>query len=303
MTPSSTEVTKPVLPNTTHTGQVRLRVADLDRALAFYRDILGYEATPAAARSVSLSPAAGVPAHFLLKEAPGVQPKPWKTAGLFHAAIRMPTRRDLATVIARLLARDWPVPGMADHGVSEAFYLNDPDENGLEIYSDRPRSEWPSVNGKLAMGSDPLDMKALFSTLENGDSDITLLPDESDIGHVHLQVSDLDRAEEFYSGVLGFDVMQRTYQGALFVSAGGYHHHVGLNVWAGKGVPGVRDDVAGLIDFTLFLPDVASLDTVEARIAQSGRVSERAPDANGSPTVSTHDPDGVGVVLAVETAA
>jgi len=300
MTTSSTEVTKPVLPNTTHTGQVRLRVSDLDRALAFYRDILGYQSTPAAARSVSLSPAAGVPAHFLLEEAPGIQPKPWKTAGLFHAAIRMPTRRDLATVIARLLARDWPISGMADHGVSEAFYLNDPDENGLEIYRDRPRSEWPSVNGKLAMGSDPLDMKALFATLDDGDSDITSLPDESDIGHVHLQVSDLSRAEEFYSGVLGFDVMQRTYQGALFVSAGGYHHHVGINVWAGKGVPGVRDDVAGLIDFTLLLPDVASLDAVEARIAQAGRVSERASDANGSPTVSTYDSDGIGVVLTVD---
>jgi catechol 2,3-dioxygenase len=276
-------------------------VADLDRALAFYSDILGYEATPGAAGTVFLVPSIGEPAHFLLDESPGVMPKPWKTAGLFHTAIRVPARRDLAQVIARLLARDWPVPGMADHGVSEAFYLNDPDENGLEIYRDRPRSEWPTVNGILAMGSDPLDLKSLFALLEDGDDDITSLPSKSDIGHVHLQVSDLARSEAFYSGILGFDVMQRSYQGALFVSAGGYHHHIGLNVWAGEGVPGLRDDVAGLIDFTVLLPDVASLDAVAARIQQSGLPSQRSVDANGSPTVLVHDPDGIGVVLTVET--
>jgi catechol 2,3-dioxygenase len=303
MTTPTTERSNPVLPATTHTGQVRLRVADLDRALAFYSDILGYEATPAAARSVFLAPAAGVPAHFRLEEAIGVLPKPWKTAGLFHTAIRVPTQRDLATVIARLLSRDWPIAGMADHGVSEAFYLNDADGNGLEIYRDRPRSEWPVVNGTLAMGSDPLDMKALFATLEEGHVDIKSLPQQSDIGHVHLQVSDLARAEAFYSGILGFDVMQRSYQGALFVSAGGYHHHVGLNVWAGKGVPGLRDDVAGLIDFNVLLPDAASLEAAAVRIEQVGLVSARSVHANGSPTMLVHDPDGIGVVLAVESGA
>ena len=301
MTFTATDVAKPALPDTTHTGRVRLRVADLDRALAFYSDILGYAATLIGPRSVSLSTAAGLPAHFILEESPGVQPKPWKTAGLFHTAIRVPTRRDLATVISRLLRHDWPIPGMADHGVSEAFYLNDPDENGLEIYRDRPRADWPTADGTLAMVSDPLDMKALFALLENGDVDITTLAPQTDIGHVHLQVSDLIRAEEFYSGILGFDVMQRSYRGALFVSAGGYHHHVGLNVWAGRGVPGLRDDVSGLIDFNVLLPDPASLEEIEARIKRAGITTEHALDATGSPTVHVRDPDGIGVVLSVET--
>ena len=301
MTTSSTDQAARVLPDTTHTGQVHLRVADLDRSLAFYRDLLGYSALPIDERSIRLAPSADDPAHFLLEAAPGVGPKPWRTAGLFHAAIRVPTRRDLARVISRLFNGGWKIDGMADHGVSEAFYLNDPDGNGLEIYRDRPRADWPHVNGELAMMSDPLDINALFATMEPGDLEITTIPGGSDIGHVHLQVSDLARAEAFYSGVLGFDVMQRSYQGALFVSAGGYHHHVGLNVWAGEGVPGLRDDVAGLIDFTVLLPNAAALNDVISRIEAAGLEAQRSAAADGSPSVLVHDPDGIGVLLTVES--
>lgn len=300
MTTSSTDHAAHVLPETTHTGQVHLRVADLERSLAFYRDLLGYTALPIDERSVRLAPNAETPTHFLLDATPGVDPKPWRTAGLFHAAIRVPTRRDLARVISRLFNAGWKIGGMADHGVSEAFYLDDPDGNGLEIYRDRPRSDWPVVDGTLAMGSDPLDVNSLFATMEPGDLDITPMPDGSEIGHVHLQVTDLARAEAFYSGVLGFDVMQRSYQGALFVSAGGYHHHVGLNVWAGEGVPALRDDVAGLIDFTVLLPSAAAVNEVIARIDTAGLEAARSETSDGSPSVLVHDPDGIGVVLAVE---
>ncbi|HEX7102609.1 MAG TPA: VOC family protein [Nitrolancea sp.] len=303
MTTSSTDHAACVLPETTHTGQVHLRVADLDRALAFYRDLLGYVALPVDERSVRLVPGADAPAHFFLEATPGVPPKPWRTAGLFHAAIRVPTRRDLARVISRLFNAGWKIGGMADHGVSEAFYLDDPDGNGLEIYRDRPRSDWPLVAGTLAMGSDPLDVNSLFATMEPGDLDITPIPAGSDIGHVHLQVSDLGRAEAFYSGILGFDVMQRSYQGALFVSAGGYHHHVGLNVWAGEGVPGLRDDVAGLVDFSVLLPSVEALDAVIARIDAAGLAAQRSEASDGPPSVLVHDTDGIGVLLAVESTA
>ncbi|HVX29280.1 MAG TPA: VOC family protein [Nitrolancea sp.] len=301
MTASHTDHTARTLPETTHTGKVRLRVADLDRSLAFYRDLVGYTVQPVDERSVLLTAGPAGTVHFELNEVPGVPPKPWRTAGLFHAAIRVPTRRDLACVISRLFNGGWKIDGMADHGVSEAFYLSDPDGNGLEIYRDRERSDWPYSDGELAMVSDPLDINSLFATMEPGDLERTEIPDGSDIGHVHLQVSNLARAEAFYSGVLGFDVMQRSYRGALFVSAGGYHHHIGLNVWAGEGVPGLRDDVAGLIDFTVLLPDAAALDAVAARIEEAGLEARRSDDAGGAPSLLVHDPDGIGVVLAVES--
>jgi catechol 2,3-dioxygenase len=278
-------------------------VAELERALAFYRDLLGYTALPVDERSVRLAPEAGAPAHFLLEATPGVGPKPWRTAGLFHAAIRVPTQRDLARVISRLFNGGWKIDGMADHGVSEAFYLSDPDGNGLEIYRDRPRVDWPHANGELAMVSDPLDINALFATMQPGDLEIAAMPAGTDIGHVHLQVSNLARAEAFYSGVLGFDVMQRSYRGALFVSAGGYHHHIGLNIWAGEDVPALRDDVAGLIDFTVLLPNAAALNDVVARINAAGLDAKRSESTDGSPTLVVHDPDGIGVVLTVEPPA
>lgn len=300
MTTSTTDQATRLLPDTTHTGQVHLRVADLERSLAFYRDLLGYSVLPVDERRVRLAPERDAPADFLLEATTGVSPKPWRTAGLFHAAIRVPTRRDLARVISRLFNGGWKIDGMADHGVSEAFYLSDPDGNGLEIYHDRPRTDWPVRNGELAMMSDPLDINSLFATMEPGDLDQATIPAGTDIGHVHLQVSDLGRAEAFYSGILGFDVMQRSYRGALFVSAGGYHHHIGLNVWAGEGVPGLRDDVAGLIDFTILLPDTVALDAVKARIDAAGLETQQPETSDGSPDLLVHDPDGIGVVLAVE---
>lgn len=300
MTTPQPMTTRPSLPETTRTGQVRLRVADLERSLAFYRDTLGYQVQSNGERSVRLSSAHGGTAHFQLDEVAGVPPKPWKMAGLFHAAIRMPARVDLARTIRRLADHEWPVPGMADHGVSEAFYLNDPDGNGLEIYADRPRDKWPEHEGVLAMVSDPLDLESLFGTLNGVATDDGSITPGSDIGHVHLQVSDLGRAERFYAEILGFDVTQRTYQGALFVSAGGYHHHVGLNVWAGRGVPGPRDDVAGLIDFTILLPHRDALDAVASRLDAAGIGYERSGDATGCSSLMTQDLDGIGVVLAVE---
>jgi len=298
MTTSQPTSTRPALPAATHTGMVRLRVADLERSLAFYRDILGYQVDQLDQHSVRLAPASGKPAQFQLDEVPGVPPKPWKTAGLYHAAIRTPSRMELARTIKRLIDHDWKVPGLADHGVSEAFYLNDPDNNGLEIYVDRPRAEWPFRNGELQMISDPIDLDSLFGTLDGAGPDDGRMAEASDIGHVHLQVSDLELAERFYVDLLGFDVMQRTFQGALFVSAGGYHHHIGLNVWAGQGVPKLRDDVAGLIDFTILVPELAALDAVAERLRQAG-VEVVESRGSGETALRTHDFDGIGVVLTV----
>ncbi len=299
---SSSTTSKPTLPGTTHTGQVHLRVADLDRSLAFYRDILGYQVEDLEDRSVQLIPGPGSLPHFRLDEVPGVPPMPRKMAGLYHAAIRMPSRPDLARTIRRLVDHGWPVPGIADHGVSEAFYLNDPDGNGLEIYADRPRDQWPYRDGSLQMVADPLDLESLFSTIADEQSSVAAMPESSDIGHVHLQVSDLTRAERFYADILGFDVVQRSYGGALFVSAGGYHHHVGLNVWAGRNVPGPAEDVAGLIDFTVLIPDVSTLDAIAQRLDAAGIPFEGMTDLGGKPSIATRDLDGIGVVVRVDGA-
>jgi catechol 2,3-dioxygenase len=289
------------LPAPTHTGQVHLRVSDLDRSLGFYRDILGYHVESLGDRSVQLRPAQDQPSQFRLDEVPGVPPMPRRMAGLYHAAIRVPTRQDLARTIRRLIDHEWNVPGLADHGVSEAFYLNDPDGNGLEIYRDRPREEWPYRNGILQMGSDPIDLDSLFGTLEDAEPDDGSMAGGSDIGHVHLQVSSLKAAERFYVELLGFEVTQRSYRGALFVSAGGYHHHIGLNVWAGEGVPSLAPDVAGLIDFTVLVPDTSTLDMLAERLEQAGVTFERPDTRDGSSSLLTHDSDGIGVVLRVET--
>ncbi len=300
MTSQPSALTHESLPSTTHTGTVHLRVADLERALAFYQHALGYHAEQTGNGSVRLSPRQGEPAHFLLDEVPGVPPKPWKMAGLFHAAIRMPTRRDLARTIQRLVDRQWPVPGTADHGVSEAFYLNDPDGNGLEIYADRPRDQWPFRDGLVQMVTDPLDLESLFGTVSAAEPDDGSIATGSDIGHVHLQVSDLAKAERFYVDVLGFDVMQRSYRGALFVSAGGYHHHIGLNVWAGRGVSGPGAEMAGLIDFSILLPDQPALHAVTARLESAAIPYDSLTDERGLPGLRTHDFDGIGVVVQVE---
>ncbi|MGA7670445.1 MAG: VOC family protein [Nitrolancea sp.] len=303
MTTSPSASPKPTLPASTHTGQVHLRVADLDSSLAFYRDMLGYHVENVGTRSVQLAPKPEANSHFQLDEAPGVSPKPWKMAGLFHAAIRIGSRPDLARTIKRLVDHGWPVPGTADHGVSEAFYLNDPDSNGLEIYADRPRDQWPYSGGTVQMVTDPLDLESLFSTVASDSGPDESMPVTSDIGHVHLQVSDLARAERFYVEILGFDVTQRSYGGALFVSAGGYHHHVGLNVWAGRNVSDPSDDVAGLIDFTVLVPDVSTLEAIEKRLADAGVPFDGSTDPNGTPTIATHDLDGIGVVVRVDEGA
>ena len=222
-------------------------------------------------------------------------------AGLYHAAIRVPARPDLARTIKRLIDHEWNVPGLADHGVSEAFYLNDADDNGLEIYTDRPRSEWPFRDGTLEMVADPIDLESLFATLKQDEPDDGTMPSRSDIGHVHLQVSDLAAAEHFYVDLLGFDVMQRSFRGALFVSAGGYHHHIGLNVWAGRGVPPVSDDVAGLIDFTVLVPDQETLDAIRRRLDDEGADVSSVDSRDDADALLTHDPDGIGVVLEVES--
>ncbi len=288
------------LPDAAHIGAAHLRVSDLERAIVFYRDLLGLLVIEEEGPTAALSSTGAAPAILQLTELPGARYKPPRTTGLYHVAIRVPDRPALGQVFHRLVHSEWPLEGAADHLVSEALYLADPDGNGLELYADRPRSAWAWEGDAVAMASNPLDSRGLLALAH---TPWTGLAAGTDIGHVHLHVSDLARAEEFYCGVLGFDVTQRSYPGALFVAAGGYHHHIGLNIWAGQGAPPAPPDAAGLISFTVAIPDHGAWQTAIDRARTAGAIAADsvATDEDAAVGILLRDPDGIGVVLAVET--
>jgi len=189
-----------------------------------------------------------------------------------------------------MVETDTVLQGVADHGVSEALYLADPDGNGIEVYRDRPREAWPIVNGRLHMGADPLDLDGVLA--EDGGGDGRGLAPGTVIGHVHLHVSRLADAERFYVDVLGFELMQRYGPSALFVSAGGYHHHIGLNTWAGVGAPPPPPGAIGLRHFVVKLPAEAARADVETRLR-----SARVPFDTTPEGVLVHDPAGHAILF------
>ncbi|MEJ2679698.1 MAG: VOC family protein, partial [Gemmatimonadota bacterium] len=205
-----------------------------------------------------------------LRERPEAVAKHRATTGLYHFAILVPDRRALAGIYLRLHGAGWPFEGFADHLVSEALYLADPDGNGMEIYADRPREQWQHRQGEVRMTTAPLDLDGLLAELDGPDSDAGL-PGGTVVGHIHLHVADLGRAEAFYGDVLGFEATARNYPGALFMSAGGYHHHVGLNVWAGAGAPPPPENAVGLLDFAVVVPEEDARAAVVERARRDGR--------------------------------
>lgn len=237
------------LPNDAHVGCVSLTVRDLDRSVTFYRDVLGFDEARREGRTAFLAPRGGnvlIELHELTTAAP----KPRRSTGLYHFAILVPSRVALGRSLGRLVEKGWPLTGASDHLVSEALYLNDPDGLGIEIYRDRPRESWPTVGGQVQMATDPLDLRALIDEAEGG-APWSGLEAGTVMGHVHLHVPHLDAAEAFYCGRVGFHPTQRSYPGALFVAAGGYHHHLGLNTWTGIGAPPPPEDAVGLRSFTV----------------------------------------------------
>jgi len=258
-----------MIDSATFMGAVHLAVADLDRSIAFYERHLGLVVHGRTARGARLG--AGRADLLVLEERPGAV-RPRGTTGLYHFALLVPTRLDLARSLRRLMDLETRMQGFADHGVSEALYLADPDGNGIEIYRDRSRDEWPVVNGHFQMGTDPLDLGDLIGELDGSGGNAIAAPMHAGtrMGHVHLHVAHLDAAEEFYVRVLGFNVTQRYGGGALFVSAGGYHHHLGLNTWAGVGAPPPPAEAIGLRRFAVHLPDETALGAVVERVRAAG---------------------------------
>ena len=242
-----------------HIGSVELRVADVERSREFYARALGLE--PTGDDPVSLG-ASGKPLVVLRQVEPGT-PAPPSSPGLFHVAYRHPTRAGLASALRRLAASGTRLTGASDHGVSEALYLDDPDRNGIEVYWDRPMESWPMApDGSVAMFTAPLDLDSLLA--END----AIEPNDpgTDIGHVHLRVSDIDRAIAFYRDVLGMGLRAQMGDQAGFLAAGDYHHHVGVNTWQSRGGEAPPPGSAGLDSFTIALPTPAARDEVAARV-------------------------------------
>jgi catechol 2,3-dioxygenase len=281
----------------TSVGTVRLTVTDLDRSRAFYERAVGLRPTELDDGTLALG-AAGERPLIELRGDSAARGLNRRAPGLYHLAVLVPTRLDLAFALARIAEARYPLDGASDHLVSEALYLSDPDGNGIEIYRDRPRAEWPRAGDQLQMSTLPLDLDDVIGELRAATELQASVPSGTKIGHVHLQVSDLSEAERFYNGVLGFDVIVRGYPGALFVSAGGYHHHIGLNTWHSAGAAPAPEGSVGLRSFEIELPDEPALEAVLARLDAASIPSTRQCDG-----VLARDPFGNGVVLRTQTAA
>jgi catechol 2,3-dioxygenase len=278
------------LPEGTGIGSLHLRVADLQRSLSFYRDLLGLTETNRIDSTISLSASRTGESIISLTEKREAKPRPSHSTGLYHAAIVLPNRKELARVFARLYSQGWPFQGFADHGVSEALYLADAEGNGIELYADRPRDRWLRKDGQIQMVTLSLDLENLLAELTKGDDPWAGIHPETRIGHIHLQVSDLRKAERFYHELLGFDVTQRSFPGALFVSAGGYHHHIGLNVWDSLGGTAPSSDVLGLTKFSITIPGASERSVLRERLLEAGIPLEETETG-----VLIRDDDGIAI--------
>ena len=273
----------------TRLGAVRLTVRDLDAMAAFYERSIGLVVLTREHDAVRLG-APGGPALVELLHRPAAAPRPSGTTGLFHLALLVPDRAALAAAIRRVTESGWSFTGASDHLVSEAVYLRDPEGNGIEIYRDRDPEEWDWDEGSVRMATLPLDVEGVMGDLP--EEATPLLPAATVLGHVHLNVGDLAATEGFYDGVLGFDVMTRAYPGALFLSAGGYHHHIGSNVWDGAGAPAPPAGAMGLEAFEVVLPHTGALDQLLAAVADAG-----VPTVDDASGTALTDPSGNRLIL------
>ncbi len=273
-------------------GAVRLNVADLDRARAFYEQAIGLRAVDRDASVVRLGVDGGA-AIIELAGRPDAPRRPAGSTGLFHLAILVPSRAELARALRRVVDAGWRLTGASDHLVSEALYLRDPEGNGIEIYRDRLREEWRYDDGRLQMDTLPLDLDGVLAELSAADaSDPKGMPNGTRIGHVHLSVAELSEAEDFYGGLLGFEVTVRGYPGALFFATGGYHHQIGVNTWAGEGAAAPPPGSLGLGWFEITLPSAPELEQVGQRLRAAGFEAQ----GNGG-GLRIADPSGNGILL------
>lgn len=257
------------LPAATRLGHVTLQVADLARSLAYYRDVLGLRVAEQGPGAATLTAHGGSEPLVVLREKPGAAPVPRRgRLGLYHFAVLLPDRGALGRFVAHL-ARIGERAGASNHFVSEALYLQDPDGLGIEVYADRPRAAWRARDRQLVMSTEPLDLDDLLRAA--GGAPWTGMPAGTVIGHVHLHVGDIGRAAAFYHDGLGLDKVVWSYPGALFLSAGGYHHHLGVNTWAASAAPATDGD-ARLLEWQVVVPAAADARAALDSLAAAGNV-------------------------------
>ncbi|WP_159885723.1 VOC family protein [Paenibacillus puerhi] len=267
----------PSLPYDLKLGPVKLKVSDLSRSLAFYREVVGLGLLQTGEGIVHLT-ADGHTPLVILEELADAQVTPRRSvAGLYHFAILLPSRKDLGAALHNLIRAGIHI-GQADHLVSEALYIADPDHNGIEIYCDRPRDTWRrDAQGNYIMATDPIDWDGLLALAQ--DVEWEGLPPGTTMGHIHFHVQSLQKSKHFYCEVLGFDIAADvSSRGALFVSAGGYHHHIGLNIWAGENAPLPAANATGLAYYTVAFPDSSSLQQALGRLRSEAVPISEKPD-------------------------
>jgi len=261
------------LPDETHIGRVTLQVSDLARSAAYYQTVIGLRVIEHSGASVRLGAHGDDTPILELRERTGARAVPRRgLLGLYHFAILLPDRASLGRFLLHLGELGLPA-GMSDHLVSEAIYLQDPDNLGIEVYADRPREAWQHSDRQLAMASEALDTRDLAAAA--GSESWKGVPAGTRIGHVHLHVGDIAQAEAFYHCAVGFDKVVWSYPGALFLSAGGYHHHLGINTWA-RGAPSAGEDDARLIEWEIVVPAASDVTAAAASMTAGGYVAERA---------------------------
>ncbi|MBC1501212.1 VOC family protein [Listeria weihenstephanensis] len=266
----------------TDIGKVVLKTKDKDRLAAFYKEIIGLEVLANNADTAVL----GVGTKELLeivKVPHATVPKQAKT-GLYHTAFLLPSRASLGSFLHHMLESQYPLDGAGDHIYSEAFYFRDPDGNGIEVYADRPESEWQrDADGNLPMATNGVDGDGLL--MEGAELDWYKAPEETKIGHIHLQVSDLEATRDFYQGILGFKITTEI-PSALFFAAGDYHHHIGTNIWAGRELPKLEATEIGLSFFTI---ETESIEQLKEDLTKKSIAFQE----NGEKTIILEDPNGI----------
>lgn len=282
------------IPDNTKIQSIDLKIKDLGSSINFYSELMGFKIVSQSENTAMLSANGKLPYIIKLTEDKNAIHKPYGTTGLFHIAIKLPGRKELARVFLRLFENKVKFQGFSDHLVSEAIYLEDPDENGIELYCDRPKSEWQYKMGQIEMATLPLNLNVLTNELDDRKVWNGIHPD-TEIGHIHLSVSDIKKAQNFYSIILGMNVTNSTYPGAMFFSAGGYHHHVGTNIWSAKNGKPAPDNSVGLMEYSINIPQAEYIKELETRAEESGLV-KKAFDGK-SMVINDFDNNKITVVL------
>lgn len=280
---------------------IHLATHDQDRLQAFYQNILGFKSEEQDDGSLNLCTEIGSDPLIRITEDLTAPERSEATPGLYHVAILMPNRKALARHLRRLAEERYPLQGFADHGVSEAIYLSDPDGNGLELYVDRPLESWPRKKGEIEMFTKPLDLEHLLDELKDDTTPWNGIDPDARVGHIHLQVSDLARSGNFYHDILGYDITQKNFPGALFLATGGYHHHIGLNIWNTRGSAPAQKGSVGLLRFSVETLDLITLRHLQVQFLHKGVAFEEIPSENNSmPALRVYDPDGIEIQVVVQ---